>query len=283
VRFCAAGYGQHERRGQTATELRELVSHLMDQHDLLDRERGTRAALDAWIEQLAETVFSSDRATAAHAAAAALAAGFDPEDVGRAISLAATRLLLNDSGATEESPDMPVGSVHGGSVGVHASDAANAWRHLARIGDAPNAFATLITAAYHTAGQSESVDQVAHDRERDTLTESDPTTLSREIAGCIRNRDQQGACIAARRYCALGHPPERLFALLLEFAVSEDGALHAEKYFRTAQEEHSIARPAHRGFYLVALTRVTASQFGFPAPGYAAARKLLATEDAKRA
>jgi hypothetical protein len=53
--------------------------------------------------------------------------------------------------------------------------------------------------------------------------------------------------------------------------------LHAEKYFRTAQEEHASARPPHRSLYLVALTRVMASHFGFPAPGYEEARKLLAS------
>ena len=65
-------------------------------------------------------------------------------------------------------------------------------------------------------------------------------------------------------------------ALLLGFAVSEDGALHAEKYFRTAQDEHSVARAPHRALYLVALTRVMASHFGFPAPGCEEARTLLA-------
>jgi hypothetical protein len=59
------------------------------------------------------------------------------------------------------------------------------------------------------------------------------------------------------------------------FAVEEDGALHAEKYFVTAQEEHAAARPAHRAQYLVALTRVMASGYGFAAPGCEEARKLL--------
>jgi hypothetical protein len=57
--------------------------------------------------------------------------------------------------------------------------------------------------------------------------------------------------------------------------VAQDGALHAEKYFHTAREEHAAARPAHAGLHLVALARVAASGFGFPAPGLAEARELL--------
>ncbi len=248
----------------------------MEKHDLEKRERGTRAADEAWIELLGKKVFTCARAGAAEAAAEALAEGYDPEDVGRALSLAATRLLLQDGGLKEAQPGKPVGSVHGASTGLHASDAANAWRHIARIGSARNAFASLIAGAYHTAGQSGNVGTEPYDHDGEACTKEDPAALRGEIEARIRARDQKGACVAARRYVSLGHPPEPLFALLLEFAVSEDGALHAEKYFRTAQEEHGGARAEHRGLYLVALTRVTASEFGFPAPGCAEARKLLA-------
>ena len=50
-----------------------------------------------------------------------------------------------------------------------------------------------------------------------------------------------------------------MFDLLLKYAVSEDGALHAEKYYRTAREEFAATRPAFRWRQLVALARVTAS------------------------
>ena len=91
----------------------------------------------------------------------------------------------------------------------------------------------------------------------------------------MRERDSTGAGALARRYTTLGHAPEPLIALLLEAMVDQDGALHAEKYFRTAQEEHANARPAHKALHLVALTRVAASGYGFPAPGLAEARELL--------
>jgi hypothetical protein len=35
----------------------------------------------------------------------------------------------------------------------------------------------------------------------------------------------------------LRHAPQPVFDLLLRYAVSEDGALHAEKYHRTVTEE----------------------------------------------
>ena len=66
-----------------------------------------------------------------------------------------------------------------------------------------------------------------------------------------------------------------VFQMLLQFATSEDGALHAEKYYRTVSEEFAMTRPAFRWRQLVALARVTASEYGFPAPGYAQACELL--------
>ena len=62
---------------------------------------------------------------------------------------------------------------------------------------------------------------------------------------------------------------------MLRYAISEDGALHAEKYYRTVSEEFSATRPAYRWRQLVALARVTASEYGRPAAGIAEARELL--------
>jgi hypothetical protein len=61
----------------------------------------------------------------------------------------------------------------------------------------------------------------------------------------------------------------------LSYAVTEDGALHAEKYYRTVAEEFATTRPAFRWRQLVALARVTASEYGRPAPGVAEAREQL--------
>ena len=66
-----------------------------------------------------------------------------------------------------------------------------------------------------------------------------------------------------------------MFHLLLRFAVSEEGALHAEKYYQTVSEEFAFLRPAFRWRELTALARVTTSEYGYPANGYTEACKLL--------
>src|SRR5205807_1717724 len=134
--------------------LRTLLPRLLDEHHLPGRSPGERQPDDATIEQLAQTIYGSNRAKAAEAVAAALADGVAPEAVGEAISLAANQLVLHDPGrAKADTPAKPVGSVHGASVGVHASDAANAWRNIARVSNPRNTVASLIVGAYHTAGQ----------------------------------------------------------------------------------------------------------------------------------
>ena len=57
--------------------------------------------------------------------------------------------------------------------------------------------------------------------------------------------------------------------------VSEDGALHAEKYFGTVTDEFASARAGFKWRQLVALARVTASQYGFAAPGHKEACEVL--------
>jgi hypothetical protein len=275
LRFCIDEDSGRASRGRAGDPIAELLPQLMQQHGLNARPRGTRAADDATIERLAGVFFGADRAAAAEAAAQALASGLDPEDVGRALSLAAVRLLLHDPGQKRDEPGKPVGSVHGASVGVHASDAANAWQELARTGGAQNAFSSLIVGAYHTAGQTEHVAAQSFDHEAQPCTLSEAGALLEACEDKILERDQQGACAVARRYCELSLPADPLFAMLMRFAVSDDGALHAEKFFRTAQAEHERAHEAHRALYPVALARVTASQHGFEAPGVQEALRLL--------
>jgi hypothetical protein len=275
VRFCIDEDSRRVSRGQPASEITTLLPELMAKHSLEKRELGKRAATEAEIERWHADFYFTDRAKAAATAAQALADGFDPQDVCRAMSLAATRLLLQDPGRTVEEPGKPVGSIHGASIGVHASDAANAWRRIAFSGGPANTFANIIAGAYHTSGQSSRMNPYPIDFDADPCTKSDSAELRAEIDARIRARDQKGACAAARRYGILEHSPSELFALLLGFAVSEDGALHAEKYFRTATEEHAAARKRFKPNYLVALTRVMASQQGFPAPGVEETRKLL--------
>jgi hypothetical protein len=54
-----------------------------------------------------------------------------------------------------------------------------------------------------------------------------------------------------------------VFKLMLKYAVSEDGRLHAEKYYNTVREEYGTTRRAFRWRQVVGLARVTASAYGY--------------------
>jgi hypothetical protein len=282
VRYCVkAEAGQ---RSDKWDEPRTLLPKMLEQRKLLGRTPGTRQAEDQWVDELSQTIFKSTPEQAAEAAAAALADGFAPAAIGEAISLAANQLVLRDHGRppNAESPGKPVGSVHGDSIGVHASDSACAWRNLARVSNSRNTFACLILGAYQVAldrtqrgGDFLNWPPVPVKWHLDQIKSSEADALLREADEAIRQNLQAHAAAIVSRYGELGHAPRPVFDLLLRYAVSEDGALHAEKYYRTVTEEFAATRPAFRWRQLVALARVTASEYGRPAPGIAEAREML--------
>jgi hypothetical protein len=281
VRYCVKQ--ENQPYTQHLGSVRTLVPRLLDQHRLVGRPLGTRPAEDRWVEEFSETIFRATRERAADAAAAALAEGMEPSAVAQAVSLAANQLVLRDNGRSQAAgPNKPVGSVHGDSIGVHACDSANAWRNLARAANPRNQVVCLILGAW----------QVAHDRTdrggdflqwqpypraeaREQVRGVAPTRLLPELEAAIRNRDQARAAALAQRNCETTASVRPLWDLLLRYAVSEDGALHAEKFYRTSAEEYAASRPAFRSRYLVALARVTASAHGYAAPGYTDACRLL--------
>ncbi|HSI62663.1 MAG TPA: hypothetical protein VLE43_06075 [Candidatus Saccharimonadia bacterium] len=263
-----------------------MLTKLLDEHKLLEKGSGTRSAEDAYVEQLSKTIFEGTAEQAAGAVAHALAEGFDPMAIGEAISLAANQLVLRDVGRPPawESPGKPAGSVHGDSVGVHATDSIHAWRNLAGIAKGRNAHACLILAAW----------QVARDRGysgqgRDFLKWETVPTKSQ--IGSVKAKEQEALLVAlneaikqnlqgqasavVQRCGELGISEDPVFQTLLRYAVSEDGALHAEKYYQTIWDEFHRTRPSFRWRHLVALARVTASEYGRPAAGQAEARELL--------
>ena len=276
VRYCVDREGDY-RKNHGADALRSLLPKLLDEKKLLGRAAGTRQLDDAAIEALAHTIYSAPREKAAEEVASALADGVSPESIGEAISLAANQLVLHDPGRRKEEPGKPVGSVHGASVGVHASDSANAWRNIARVSNARNTLASLVVGAYHTAGQSGSLNAKAYPfaEHSDKVREIAPDALLPEAEAAIKASEQARACALVHRYGELGRPERPVFDMLLRYAISEDGALHAEKYYRTVTEEFAATRPAFRWRHLAALARVTASEYGHPAPGVADARRLL--------
>lgn len=280
VRYCLSNHGG----GSSAGDPPQLLPRIFDEHHLHDATLGERDMDDAWIDKTSQAIFAGTPQQSAELAAAALADGIAPDAIGQAISLAANQIILRDAGRTahDEVPNKPMGSVHGDSIGVHACDSANAWRNLARVTNVQNRFACLILGAY----------QVAYDRtERGgdflhwqplplpehlrQITETRPEGLLAELDTAVRGNLQAHAAAIAQRYYDLGHPARAAFDLLLKYAVSEDGALHAEKFYRTSCEEFAANRPAFRGRQLAALARVTASECGRPAPGMAEARELL--------
>jgi hypothetical protein len=274
VCYCvdAEKYVQEQKR---TPAIRTVLPKMLDQYRLVGRKPGTREAEDKWVERLSQTIYADGRERAAEAVAAALAEGMAPEAVGEAISLAANRLVLCDPGRKRPEPGKPIGSVHGASVGVHASDSANAWRDIARVSNARTLYASLICGAFHTAGQNggQNKEPLPNDPSDPVETKADRLLAMAEAA--IKEKNQAGAAALVYRYGELGHPARPVFDLLLRYGVSEDGALHAEKYYRTVVEEFAATRPALRWRHLVALARVTASEYGQTAPGYAEARQLL--------
>ena len=282
VRYCLKA--ESWSRTATMDEPRRILPKMLEAHQLLDRSPGSRVAEDNWVDQLSQAIFKSTPEQAAEAAADALAEGFSPAAVGEAISLAANQLILRDMGRTPrgETTGKPIGSVHGDSIGVHACDSAGAWRNLARVSDSRNTFACLILGAYQVAldrtgrgGDFLHWDPLPVPYHVDAIKTTEATALLREADEAVRQNLQARAAAVVHRYGQLGHPPRAVFDLLLRYAVSEDGALHAEKYYRTVSEEFAATRAAFRWRQLVALARVTASEYGRPAAGMAEARGVL--------
>ena len=266
------------------SEQATLLAGLFDEFKLIGKQPGRRTAEDAWVEQLSQTFAAASPTDAARAAAEALADGIDPAAVGEALSLAASLLVLRDGGRLPQWEDKlkHAGCVHGDSVGVHASDAANAWRNLARVSTGRNQFACLIIGAWQVARDRTIAGNLMSDAlpgtyQLDRITERDADGLRTALDDAIRNNLQGHATAIVYRYGQLDLPAEPLFAQLVRYAVSEDGALHAEKYFQTVWDDFHATRPSARWRHLVSLGRVTASEFGRPAAGQAEARDLLGT------
>ena len=290
VRFCVGARGTASRHQNIQAQLPKLL----DQFGLLGKKAGTRSADDAWVATLADTIFRATGEQAAEATAAALGDGFTSEAVSQAIGLAANQLITREEGRSHgEGGNKPAGSIHGDSIGVHACDSCHAWRNLAKAGNRRTQVSSLILAAYQVA-RDRTIRIAEPGRWEDCgldLTKKEPypraehlekvkdvaaTALLKELDGAIREKDQSRSAALTHRIVA--ETPERtkdLIALFRGYATSEDGALHAEKFFFTATDEFAAARPVHRSGQLVGLARVTASEYGYPAPGYKEACALM--------
>jgi len=281
LRYCLNAEPHRAKQGD---ELPKLLARLLDEHKLSGSKLGSRPMDAAWIDQMSQTLFTSSAEQAADAVAAALADGISPVAIGQAVSLAANQLVLRDKGRTgrQVQPGKPEGSVHGDSIGVHASDSAHAWRMIAQVDSPRTQAAAVILAGW----------QVAHDRvarggefnewaprpyqeDIERIETSDAGELLKQLDGAIREQNQARACALVHRYGEAGHGADAVQDVLLQFATSEDGALHAEKYFLTTTSNFAQLPKAFRWREMVALARVTASECGIKAPGYEQACGLL--------
>ncbi len=283
VRYCV-NIERNPNQQKSNGPIREQLPKLLDRYKLLGSKPGMKSADDAWVQSFADTVFKSDAAQGADAVAAALAEGFRADAVGEALSLAANQLILRDEGRPKAwaQANKPEGSIHGDSIGVHSCDTIHAWRNLAGIGDRRTQVTSLILAGYQVgrdrANRAEFMKWEPYPRTEHAEKVKGVATdaLLKELDAAIRAKDQaRAAALTARVGTEKTHSAKDVFALFRGFAVSEDGALHAEKYYATATDEFARARSAFAWRQLVALARVTASAYGYAAPAHKEACELL--------
>ncbi len=284
---CADSHAKADELAQT----RKLLPSLLEQHKLLKGSHGKRSLEDAQISELCETILTAGPDQAGGAVATALAEGYSPEQVGEAISLAANQLVLRQ---VENWNGVYGTRTHGDSPGVHMSDETNAWRNMARVANARNRAAGLILAAIDIARhwnwsinrkpspghQKDPYPMAEHLRD---VKRGDAESLLKELEGAVQENRQLRACAIVQNYAQAGFDPKAVFAKLRTYAISEDGRLHNEKFYRTVVEEFATIRPSFRWRQLMALARVTASSYGYSqsdkkegrAPGYEESRRLL--------
>jgi hypothetical protein len=291
VRQCAKQCADRKHRGDEMAKARAILPGLLEKHRLPKDTPGTRAAEDAWIDRLSHTILAGTPEQAGEAVAMALAEGFSSEHVGEAVSLAANQLVLRQ---VENWEGRNYGRrTHGDSPGVHASDATNAWRNIVRVVGPRCRAAGLILAAMDAAQSHQwSLAQknpghlkepYPRPQDLEAVKATTPEAILKDLDGAIRENDQLRAAALAAKYGQLDPQARPVFDLLLKYAVSEDGRLHAEKYYATVRQEFQTTRPAFRWRQVVALARVTASMYGFSqqdkkegrAPGYEEACRLL--------
>ena len=293
VRKCAQqAVPRNDQQAKELERKRKIVPKLLEQYKLLAQPAGKKHADDAFIEKLCNTILQSSDEGAAEAIAGALAEGFAPQELGEAISLASNQLILRQ---VENAPGNYGRRTHGDSMGVHASDTTNAWRNIIRVCDPRHRAAGLMLAAANVAqsatwGKSAKMlledEPYPHAEQVAAVKSNDKNDLLGDLADAIKTNNQLAACAIVERYRDCHHAAGNVFDVLRGYAVSEDGRLHAEKYYRTVTEEFATTRESLRWRQLVALARVTASEYGFDAqdkpsgraPGYEEAKKLLGVE-----
>ena len=96
----------------------------------------------------------------------------------------------------------------------------------------------------------------------DRILEKNLTLLLQQLDDAVRNNPKSQSTSIVARFGQLRHDPKGAFNCLPKYAVSEDAALPAEKYYRTIREEFEAAALEHRWDHVVSLARVTAREYG---------------------
>ncbi len=279
VHYAVTTEARRIKAGYPESGIRKTLPLLIDRYRLTDIKFGRKTGDDKWINELCSTMLNSSPDDSANAMAHAIQDGYSHASVGEALSLASTRRVLTDPGRSVAYPGKPIGSVHGDSVGVHASDSSNAWRNISKYCNETNAVLGMVVGAYHLtiATQNDWRSRQPYDvfEHAEKTVVSDPGSMLKQLDGAIRENRQAQAAAIVKQYVISNHAERPLFDLLLKFAISEDGALHAEKYYRTVAEEYARTRKSLRWEHLAALARVTASEYGKRADGYELACDIL--------
>ena len=276
VRHCVDFEQKLISKGRKPSPIRQHIPKLVDEYKLAGKPLGDRDPDDEWLLKFSNEIYDATKFEASRAVAEAMAEGISARSIAQAISLACNQLTLRQSGNPLRT--------HGASAGVHSSDAANAWRHMAAQANELNQKVGLLVSAWHT-GRYDQWSSASYPLEKhfDKIKSEKPDQLLGICEESIRGNDQGTATAAIHRYLELGFATEPVFAMMRKYAISEDGRLHSEKFYRTVREEFSFSRPAFRWRQLVALARVTASAYaydvndnhGHRAPGYEDACRLL--------
>jgi len=190
-----------------------------------------------------------------------------------------TSSVLRDSGrrANQTSKGKPVGSVTGIRSAFTPGFESSAWR-TCLVSNQRNSRRACIMAAYQCERPARRVARILRTGSRTPWPEHFEKLKGDFAEALCRRRTARSARTTRRGLCGRrpvcrARPAARpLFDLMLQYAISEDGSLHAEKFYRTGERR---IRGDASGLPLataLALARVTASEFGQPCPGYAEAK-----------
>ena len=278
LRSCVDRERDRQARKLALPESRAAVDAAAASYGAVKAIEGRAAPIgDEQLDAAARRFMTASKAESLTAVGTMLGKGYGFAAVHSALCLAAVRLLLHDPGHKVAQNGLRVGAVHGASIGVHAADSANAWRHIALA--LPGQAATIAAgAAWHTAGQASAmnVEAPAHESARGDVEKLAPERLIDELDRAVAEGEHLRAAALAERAGKVGLDADLVVRRLASVMVADDGRLHHEKFFHTAVEEFGRTPNAFRWEWITALARVAASGAGSPAAGVEAAREHLA-------